>query len=125
MPDNIKVRYKGELLPNDVIEMFSKYHLFFFPTRGENFGYVILEALMGGCPVMISDQTPWKDFERKGIGADIPLDDEKYFQTKLQEFVKMNNGELQSYSRNAFEYAKKYCNNKKNIAQSQELFLQN
>jgi glycosyltransferase involved in cell wall biosynthesis len=124
LPHNINVKYKGDLLPNDVIETFSKFHLFFFPTKGENFGYVILEALMGGCPVIISDQTPWKDFERKGIGADIPLESEEYFQTKLQEFVNMNSDEFQSYSNNAFEYSKEYCNNEKIIAQSRELFFQ-
>lgn len=125
LPKNIRVEYKGELLPNEVVPMFSNYHLFFFPTRGENFGYVILEALMGGCPVMVSDQTPWKGFEQEGIGADISLDNGTYFRTKLQEFIKMNNGQFQSYSKNAFEYAKKYCNNKKFIAQSRELFFQN
>ena len=122
MPDNINVQHKGLLNPKDVVDMFSRYHLFFFPTRGEDFGYVILESLMGGCPVILSDQTPWKDFERKGIGADIPLDDEEYFQTKLQDFVNMKNDEFQSYSRNASEYAKEYCNNPKSISQSRELF---
>lgn len=124
VPENINVEYKGELLPNEVVDMFSRYHLFFFPTKGENFGYVILESLMGGCPVILSDQTPWKDFEPKGIGADIPLEDEEYFQTKLQDFVNMNNDDFQSYSRNAFEYAKEYCNNKKSITQSRDLFFQ-
>lgn len=124
LPNNIHIEHKGLLDPKDVVDMFSRYHLFFFPTRGEDFGYVVLESLMGGCPVIISDQTPWKEFERKGIGADIPLNDEKYFQTKLQEFVDMNNDDFQTYSRNAFERAKEYCNNKKSIIQSRELFFQ-
>jgi len=124
LPENINIEYKGNLLPDEVVHTFSKCHLFFFPTKGENFGYVILESLMGGCPVILSDQTPWKDFERKGIGADIPLDDEEYFQTKLQDFVNMKNDEFQSYSRNASEYAKEYYNNPKSISQSRDLFFQ-
>ena len=124
MPDNISVNYKGELNPNDVIDTFSKYHLFFFPTKGENFGYVILESLMAGCPVIISDQTPWRGLAHKGIGADISLDKEEDFHTKLQDFVNLKDHEFQLFSRNAFETAKEYCDNKNNIMESRDLFFQ-
>ena len=51
-----------------VIETFSKYDVFLFPTKGENYGHVIFEALAGGCIPIISDQTPWNDIEQAGCG---------------------------------------------------------
>ena len=47
---------------------------FFFPTLGENYGHVIYEALDSGCPVLISDQTPWRGLSEVGAGWDLPLD---------------------------------------------------
>jgi glycosyltransferase involved in cell wall biosynthesis len=43
------------------------------PTYNENFGYVILEALLAGCPVILSDQPPWRDLEARQVGWTIPL----------------------------------------------------
>jgi hypothetical protein len=45
----------------------AEYDLFLFPTLGENYGHVISEALASGCPVVISDQTPWRNLEAEGI----------------------------------------------------------
>jgi len=60
MPDNIRIEYCGALEPDNVSREFSKYHLFAFPTHGENFGHVIFESLRAGTPVLLSDQTPWR-----------------------------------------------------------------
>ena len=60
LPENIDAEYLGELLPSEVACAFSEGDLFAFPTRGENFGHVIFEALNASCPVLVSDQTPWQ-----------------------------------------------------------------
>ena len=52
-------------------------------TSGENFGHAIIEALACGCPVIISDQTPWNDLESFGAGWVIPLDDEKRWKSVI------------------------------------------
>ena len=49
-------------------------------TQGENHGYVIQEALLSGCPVLISDRTPWRGLAALGVGADLPLE-------QLERFV--------------------------------------
>ena len=52
----------------------SGYDIFLFPTIGENFGYVILEAIHAGCFIMISkNRTPWGDLERTGIAKELIL----------------------------------------------------
>ena len=73
LPPHIQVQYGGALLPEQVRDALSQYDLFFFPTRGENFGHVIFEALRAGVPVLISDQTPWRDLEAHGAGWSVPL----------------------------------------------------
>ena len=65
-PNNIQIEYKNELSPIDVSETFSKYHCFFFPTKSENYGHVIPEALFAGCPVILSaETTPWDSIDGK------------------------------------------------------------
>lgn len=59
LPEHIRAVYGGSLPPAKVPEVLATFDLFFLPTRGENFGHVILEALCAGTPVLISDQTPW------------------------------------------------------------------
>lgn len=60
LPSNINVKYHSELKPDQVLDTFSKYDAFLFPTKGENFGHVIYESMAAGCIPIISDQTPWK-----------------------------------------------------------------
>ncbi|MEL7568480.1 MAG: glycosyltransferase, partial [Clostridiaceae bacterium] len=74
MPRNIKVHYNG-LIQNDKLqELYKKQHYFILLTLGENFGHAIAEALIGGCPVVISDRTPWRNLENYLVGWDIPLE---------------------------------------------------
>ncbi len=68
------MREHGPLPPDRVAEALRANHLLFLPTRSENFGHVILEALAAGCPVLLSDRTPWRNLARAGVGWDLPLD---------------------------------------------------
>ena len=50
------------------------YDLFFFPTLGENFGYVILESLSNYCPLLLSKGTTiFDDLDKFSIGSNIDL----------------------------------------------------
>lgn len=73
-PDNIKVEYKGVVYNEEVVSTLFNYHFFLLPTLGENFGHVFLEAAAAGCPLIISDRTPWLNLEEKQIGWDLPLE---------------------------------------------------
>lgn len=71
MPQNIKVNYCGEAPHNDIPHIFEQYHAFFFPTLGENYGHVIVEAMMNNCLCILSKGvTPWDNYiELLDIGA--------------------------------------------------------
>jgi len=46
--------------------------LFLLPSRSENFGLVIAEALAHGVPALVTDTTPWSALEAKGAGWCVP-----------------------------------------------------
>lgn len=85
LPANVSVNYLGSAKSDQVASIFSRYDLFFFPTRGENYGHVIAEALSVGTPVLLSDQTPWRNLEADRMGWDIPLDDPDRFAGIIDE----------------------------------------
>lgn len=66
--DNIKIQYRGQLKPDQVIQTYKQYHAFLFPTKSENYGHAIAEALSVSCPVVLSrGTTPWDDLD--GVGG--------------------------------------------------------
>ena len=73
IPANVKISWRGSKPPNEMPGCYGDAHLFFLPTLGENFGHAILEALLSGTPVLISDQTPWRNLEHKALGRDADL----------------------------------------------------
>ena len=87
MPKNIKWQYKGSLDFVTAKRIFLDYDLFFFPTKGENYGHVVFESLSCGCPVLLSkDTTPWNDLKEYGVGYNISLSDKKAWMVKMSLF---------------------------------------
>ena len=123
MPNNVVVNYHGSVKPEEVSTIFSSQDLFFFPTRGENYGHVIAESLLVGTPVLLSDQTPWRNLEKDSLGLDLSLSDnnsfadaiEYYCNLKVEERVKLR----EKIQINAYER----IFNAKDIEANKELFL--
>jgi glycosyltransferase involved in cell wall biosynthesis len=87
LPDNVTVSYHGSVTPSEVAEIFNCYDLFFFPSRGENYGHVIAEAISVGTKVLISKNTPWLDLDVDGLGWDVDLRDENVFIEIIDEMA--------------------------------------
>lgn len=85
LPENISVQYCGLVGHEDVHRVFSKYDALLFPTLSENYGHVIVEAMTTGCPVVLSDRTPWLDMEEYGAGWAISLEDEQAFTDAISQ----------------------------------------
>lgn len=105
LPPNIRVAYRGAVVPEQVSQILADYHLFFLPTHGENFGHAIIEAMGVGLPVLISDQTPWRNLMDKNVGWDLPLSEPERFKQVLQRVVAMDHTEFLVWSSNARRYA--------------------
>jgi glycosyltransferase involved in cell wall biosynthesis len=104
LPNSIRVNYKGCVPQEQVSRVFAEYHFHLLPTLGENFGYVILEALAAGCPALISDQTPWRDLPKLGVGWDLPLGDRGRWREAIQSCVEMDAETYELFSRRARSY---------------------
>lgn len=70
----ISVRFMGEVANEDLGKIICNYHFLFLPTSNENFGHSIFETLQCGCPVIISDRTPWRNLQQQHCGWDVPPD---------------------------------------------------
>lgn len=87
LPENITATYRGAVLPTEVADIFSQYDLFFFPSRGENYGHVIAEAISVGTKVLISKNTPWLELARDELGWDVDLADTRAFVKLIEAFA--------------------------------------
>ena len=106
LPENIQVKYKGELYPNEVVNTLSKYDVFFMPTKGENYGHVIAEALCAGLPILIADTTPWRNLQESGIGWDLSLDNLEAFIDAIEQLAIMSADDHHKMRKDVLEWAK-------------------
>jgi len=122
MPGNVHVNYRGSISSEKIMDELQTYDIMLLPTTGENFGHTILESFMAGCPVIISDRTPWRNLEGEGIGKDIPLEDPGSFREAIAYFASMDAGSFESCSANAFKFAQAYIANPEMLAENINLF---
>jgi glycosyltransferase involved in cell wall biosynthesis len=122
MPPNININYLGTVSNDLIIDEFRSNHVFLFPTLGENYGHVIIEAMLGGCPVIVSDQTPWKDLMSLNVGEDISLNNLENFTNSIQKYVGYNQEEYNHFSKNAFLYGSRCSSNKEYISEYINMF---
>lgn len=89
LPPNIQVRHAGMVANADIPTAIGSADLLFLPSLSENFGHAIFEALACEVPVLIGDQTLWKDLEARTAGWDLPLDRPKDFAAAIEAFARM------------------------------------
>ncbi len=123
MPAHIEVDYRGAVPHPATRAQLEDHHFFVLPTFGENFGHSIFEALACGRPVIISDQTPWRDLHDKGIGWDLPLDDAPGWQQVLREMLAMDQDAYDTLCQRAYAFAQAFLRERKLKDRYLELFL--
>lgn len=103
LPVHVSASYRGELRPEQVEAKFSENDIFVFPTKGENFGHVVCEALVAGTPVLISDQTLFQS-DSDGAVEVLPLADQQSWIVAIERWAELD-FDKRSKRRNA---AKRY-----------------
>jgi len=122
LPEHIEVNLKGSISPSEIPSILENYHFLFLPTLGENFGHSILESFLSACPVIISDQTPWRNLEEAGIGWDISLADTSKFTDAIEKAASLDQAAYTQMSKAAFDFAKSFTENPAVLEANRNLF---
>lgn len=85
--DIITFKYNGACPYQDVMAQMRSADLLFNPSLSENFGYVFIEALACGLPVLASNGTPWSGLAEAGVGGTFDLNDQGAFLSTLGTFL--------------------------------------
>ena len=117
----IHVQIHGHKNQDELKTFYEKAHLFFLPSRGENYGHAIAEALSNGIPVVISDQTPWKNLEAEFAGKSSSLNP-KDLAASLDFFLNLSNETYRKWSDGALNYAQKQINTQSIFRNNKNLF---
>lgn len=123
LPSNVAAQYRGEAHPETVQAVLEEAEVFALPTLGENYGHVIQEALSAGCPVVISDKTPWRDLAAAGVGFDVPIDNGDAFVAALQVFIDMEPAEYGQYAARCRAYATNRASDAADVDMTRQMFL--
>jgi glycosyltransferase involved in cell wall biosynthesis len=110
LPSNIIVNFLGEIKHTDVQLTLSNYDLFFSPTLGENYGHSIVESFLVGCPVLISNNTPWRELQLKYAGFDFSLDNLEDFSLTIDFFGEMNIVDYNKFKIGSYNYGLEISN---------------
>lgn len=124
LPSRVRTSYHGAVPHGEVGRVLAEADLFLFPTHGENYGHVVLEALCAGVPVLVSDQTPWQDLEREGVGRVIPLGEEDSFVNEIEAYGGMSDSQLDEISARCARYGLRRATNPQLIEDNRNLLLQ-
>ncbi|MBX7051478.1 MAG: glycosyltransferase family 4 protein [Flavobacteriales bacterium] len=118
---DVRIHFRGEIVPTDIPSKLKQYHFLFMPTLGENFGHAIAEALNHCTPVIISDLTPWRGLEEKKAGWDLPLNPETFART-LEKCLSMGNAEYQLWCEGAYIHGRSVALDMGGIEASYQIF---
>ncbi|MBS1504647.1 MAG: glycosyltransferase family 4 protein, partial [Bacteroidetes bacterium] len=122
LPPHIQVEYIGPRQNSELSGLLHQHHLFVLPTEGENFGHSIFEAFLAGRPVLISDQTPWRDLAGIKAGWELPLNNKEAFKERIEEVASWDQSAFDDYAQQAWNYAHDFIHNPALTVPYSELF---
>ncbi len=112
LPSNINVVYHGEVEPTEMTPFLERSHIAILPSKSENFGHSIYEALSVGKPVITSFGTPWLNLKHHHAGLNVNPETNE-LQNAIEFFANMNNDDYQHWVLGAGEYAAKAIDREK------------
>jgi glycosyltransferase involved in cell wall biosynthesis len=108
LPAHIKYEYHSEMSHTDIQNLLSVTDVMALPSLGENFGHAIYESLVAGVPVIIGNNTPWKNLESKLSGIEIDPKDATSLKDAMLTFIKMDKVEFEQWRKGANKAAFDY-----------------
>ena len=120
--ENVTVEWHDHIAQDEADTVLAASHVLFLPSAGENFGHAMLESLVAGRPMVISDGTPWKGLAEKRAGWDLPLERAGRFTDVVQGFVDMDQDTFNMWSSGAASLGMRYLNDPEPVEQNFRLF---
>lgn len=108
LPGNVTVRLRGEFANDAAPAIMADTDLLFLPSKSENFGHAIFEALSCHVPVLIGDHTPWRGLEALSAGWDLPLDRPEAFAGAIDRFAMSGEAERERLATGARQAAEAF-----------------
>ncbi len=122
MPKNILVNYYGEIEPASLEKELEKNHVFIMPSKSENYGHSLIEALAAGKPIITSNNTTWNNLEENNAGINVDTN-ENSITNAINYFAEMNDEKYKTFCACALEYANKKVNIDAIKVQYQRMFF--
>ena len=107
LPANVKVVYAGEVVPALIPDALKEADVFILPSKSENFGHAIYEAMTAGKPVITSHNTPWNDLTFNKAGVNVSIENSTEIRNAIEFFAEMDNDTIEDWSKSTREYALK------------------
>lgn len=122
LPSTVTIDMKNDLPHAALWSLLMENHVFILPTKGENFGHAIFEAMAAGKPVIISDQTPWQKLNIAHAGWDLSLNNPEQFIAAIEEVINWDNSTYQQWSKNAWSYINENTSLTNTLGQYKKMF---
>jgi glycosyltransferase involved in cell wall biosynthesis len=122
LPENVTVSYHKEIEPEKVKDVLLESQVFILPSKSENFGHAIYEALSAGRPVITSQNTPWNNLKDADGGINVSNDEIEDLINAVDFFTSMDLEEMEKWSRGAVDYAEKAVDLEKIKREYREMF---
>lgn len=107
LPQNISVTMHREIEPAKVKEALQKAHVFILPSKSENFGHALYEALSAGRPVITSHHTPWNHLQSSFAGMNVSVEGVSEISAAVSFFVAMSEETFGRWHKGALGYAER------------------
>jgi glycosyltransferase involved in cell wall biosynthesis len=116
------INYVGSIPADEAINFLSRFDLFVFPTLGENFGHVVFESLAAGTPVIVGNDTPWRQIETVGAGWICDPASPEAVAELIERFLALDEGERMHMRTAARDLARQVLNDPRGVDANRAMF---
>jgi glycosyltransferase involved in cell wall biosynthesis len=110
LPHNIEVLYMGPVLPLEVEKVLEWAHVKILPSKSENYGHSMVEALSAGKPLISSHFIPWNDLNINNARFNVDPDNIDELTNAIEFYANADSIQYVALSSNASNYIAKKVN---------------